>query len=200
MIGITLQDTVKLPDGSFCRGVKVYHAPLGCRRGNDTGTHALNAPWNVHIPKLLPLCPSFVLFLVVVVEYRQRLPFCTFYVACLRVMMIAALPQWHHAEHLVPDADTTTIVSSVREGAAGIVTNAQGSHELHQQGEAHVIGSGGSNDGDRFRSSLLEKYTFRETIRTVIEEDQLPDLPEFLDSIGLGGKLEVRTCYGGNSG
>ena len=40
-------------------------------------------------------------------------------------------------------------------------------------------------------SSLLEKYTFRETVRTVIEEDQLPELPDFLESIGLGNRLEV---------
>ncbi|CAM9216823.1 unnamed protein product [Ectocarpus sp. 13 AM-2016] len=39
-------------------------------------------------------------------------------------------------------------------------------------------------------ASLLEKYTFRETVRTVIEEDQLPELPDFLGEIGLGDKLE----------
>lgn len=39
--------------------------------------------------------------------------------------------------------------------------------------------------------SLLEKYTFRETVRTVIEEDDLPELPDFLESIDLGDRLDV---------
>lgn len=53
-------------------------------------------------------------------------------------------------------------------------------------------GSPGSADGRNSRSaSLLEKYTFRETVRTVIEEDHLPELPDFLEEIGLGDKLEV---------
>ncbi|CAM9823928.1 unnamed protein product, partial [Laminaria digitata] len=42
----------------------------------------------------------------------------------------------------------------------------------------------------RSPTPLLDKYTFVETVRTVIEEDQLPELPEFLESIGLGHKLE----------
>lgn len=53
-------------------------------------------------------------------------------------------------------------------------------------------GSPGSAAGRSSGSaSLLEKYTFRETVRTVIEEDQLPELPDFLEEIGLGDKLEV---------
>ncbi|CAM9103839.1 unnamed protein product [Ectocarpus sp. 6 AP-2014] len=52
-------------------------------------------------------------------------------------------------------------------------------------------GSPGSAAGRSSGSaSLLEKYTFRETVRTVIEEDQLPELPDFLEEIGLGDKLE----------
>lgn len=54
--------------------------------------------------------------------------------------------------------------------------------------------SAGANNNNDHRSgpmSLLEKYTFRETVRTVIEEDDLPELPDFLESINLGGRLEV---------
>lgn len=50
--------------------------------------------------------------------------------------------------------------------------------------------SGGSRDSTSV--SLLEKYTFRETVKTVIEEDQLPELPDFLETIGLGDRLDVR--------
>lgn len=39
--------------------------------------------------------------------------------------------------------------------------------------------------------SLLKKYTLREIVRTVIEEEDLPELPDFLESINLGDKLEV---------
>lgn len=52
-------------------------------------------------------------------------------------------------------------------------------------------GSGGSRDSGSV--SLLEKYTYRETVRTVIEEDQLPELPDFLETIGLGDRLNV--CF-----
>jgi len=56
---------------------------------------------------------------------------------------------------------------------------------------AHSHTSGTSTGGTEVQS-LLEKYTFRETVRTVIEEDQLPELPDFLKSIDLDNRVEVR--------
>ena len=44
---------------------------------------------------------------------------------------------------------------------------------------------------ERRNSSLLEKYLYRETVRREIEEEHLPELPEFLESIGLQHRLQV---------
>lgn len=55
--------------------------------------------------------------------------------------------------------------------------------------ESSILG-GEVVEGDRI-GSLLEKYTFRETVKTVIEEEHLPELPAFLEAIGLGEKLDV---------
>eukprot|EP00904_Undaria_pinnatifida_P006761 jgi/Undpi1/3214/HiC_scaffold_15.g06588.m1 len=60
----------------------------------------------------------------------------------------------------------------------------QGGDSL-SSGEDLVEGS-----GRRPPTPLLDKYTFVEHVRTVVEEDQLPDLPNFLESIGLGHRLE----------
>lgn len=49
-----------------------------------------------------------------------------------------------------------------------------------------VVGYGGDA-----ASSLLEKYTFLETVRTVVEEEHLPELGDFLEQIGLANRLEV---------
>lgn len=61
--------------------------------------------------------------------------------------------------------------------------------------DAYTAGEHGSTKDNGGRSpgpvSLLEKYTFRETVRTVIEEDELPELSDFLESISLGDRLEV---------
>ncbi|CAM9188216.1 unnamed protein product [Ascophyllum nodosum] len=43
---------------------------------------------------------------------------------------------------------------------------------------------------ERRNSSLLEKYLYRETVRREIEEEHLPELPEFLESIGLQHRLQ----------
>lgn len=50
----------------------------------------------------------------------------------------------------------------------------------------------GSNTGP-----LLEKYTYHEKIKTVIDEDQLPELPHLLEEIGLGDRLQARTSLHG---
>lgn len=55
----------------------------------------------------------------------------------------------------------------------------------------------GGVDAEGSGSSLLEKYTFRETVKTVIDEDNLPELPAFLEALGLGGKLNVSAEVGG---
>lgn len=41
-------------------------------------------------------------------------------------------------------------------------------------------------------SSIVEKYTYRETVKTVIDENHLPELPELLQDIGLGERVAVR--------
>ncbi|CAM9587726.1 unnamed protein product [Discosporangium mesarthrocarpum] len=38
--------------------------------------------------------------------------------------------------------------------------------------------------------SLMEKYTYQETVKTVLEEDNLPDLPDMLEDLGLRHRLE----------
>lgn len=89
-------------------------------------------------------------------------------------MVVASrLPYYQAATHI---ASSTT-------SGAGTIT------------EPHSVGkSAGVNNNSDSRPgpvSLLEKYTFRETVRTMIEEDDLPELPDFLESINLGDRLDV---------
>lgn len=62
-------------------------------------------------------------------------------------------------------------------------------------GESTVQAGGVEAEGSG--SSLLEKYTSRETVKTVIDEENLPELPVFLEVLGLEGKLDVSTVVGG---
>lgn len=80
---------------------------------------------------------------------------------------MALLPRWH----------------------SGASINDIGSVRGEVRTEPGIIG--GEVMDTKMIGSLLEKYTFRETVKTVIEEKQLPELPAFLESIGLGGKLDV---------
>lgn len=64
----------------------------------------------------------------------------------------------------------------------------------HGAGEYDALRPGGGSVGDGdvvHRSPLLEKYVYHETIRTDISEEHLPELGEFLESVGLQDKLEV---------
>lgn len=83
----------------------------------------------------------------------------------------------------VPCCQPATHIPSSSTNSASVVA------ETYPAGEdVDANNNSGSRSGPL---SLLDKYTFRETVRTVIEEDQLPELPDFLESINLGDKLEV---------
>ncbi|CAM9697356.1 unnamed protein product [Ectocarpus fasciculatus] len=77
---------------------------------------------------------------------------------------------------------------------AGGARTAVQDHAAGRRFDERVGPTGGSSgitdDTSSGSTSLLQKYTFRETVRTVIEEDQLPELPDFLKDIGLGDRLE----------
>lgn len=83
-------------------------------------------------------------------------------------------------------AATTTAAVTTTTVAASFSTDHGGSG-----GDRRVESPGNSSKGDSY--SLLNKYTFRETVKTVVEEEHLPELPEFLEAIGLRGRLEVYT-------
>lgn len=82
----------------------------------------------------------------------------------------------------LPCGQPTTHIASTTGSTAGSII------EAHLSDDDAGNNNGGSRSGP---VSLLEKYTFRETVRTVIDEDSLPELPDFLESINLGDRLEV---------
>ena len=130
----------------------------------------------------------------------------------IRVAMVATFAQIYYGAPIVSLAAASTAAAAAIVGLDGnLITNAaaavsamdgpatadaeqvtasaslgkQGGDSL-SSGEDLVEGS-----GRRPPTPLLDKYTFVEHVRTVVEEDQLPDLPNFLESIGLGHRLEV---------
>ena len=102
------------------------------------------------------------------------------------------------AEGLI-SADGLVVADDGQHIADGLATaGAQLTAHLHgQSGNAPSSGESlaveGGDGRSRPRTPLLDRYTFLETVRTEIEEDRLPELPDFLESIGLGHRLEVRT-------
>lgn len=92
------------------------------------------------------------------------------------------LPQWHHHPALAGATTTSTEASGYNVGLSS-EERGVGRHVSGLDGVGGVAAAAGE--------SLLEKYTFRETIKTVIEEEHLPELPQFLENIGLGDRLEV---------
>lgn len=83
----------------------------------------------------------------------------------------------------LPCCQPATLIASRTTNGAGTIA------EPHPTDKnAGVDINGGSRPGP---VSLLDKYTYRETVRTVIEEDDLPELPDFLESINLGDRLDV---------
>ena len=87
----------------------------------------------------------------------------------------------------LPSCQPTTHTAATITSGAGSITETYPSDE-----------SDGSKNNSGSKSgpvSLLEKYTFRETVRTVIEEDDLPELPDFLESIDLGDRLDVSSRH-----
>lgn len=97
----------------------------------------------------------------------------------------ALLPRWHHHPALV-----AATASTAASGYNGVLSSEERFVGKHKSG---LNGGGGSAAAGS--ESLLEKYKFRETIKTVIEEEHLPELPQFLESIGLGDRLEVSTYW-----
>lgn len=103
---------------------------------------------------------------------------------------VAACEQVSAGGKVTADAQVTTDTQVTADVQVTASLHGQGG-DSSRSGENLVEGGGRS----RSRTPLLDKYTFRETVRTVIEEDQLPELPEFLESIGLGHRLEVGTVW-----
>lgn len=93
------------------------------------------------------------------------------------------LPRWHHRQTLV-----AATVSAAAFGHNGVLSSEERRVGRHEPGLS-VDGDGGSIAAGS--ESLMEKYKFREAIKTVIEEEHLPELQQFLENIGLGDRLEV---------
>lgn len=99
------------------------------------------------------------------------------HISTCHLVLTITLSLWRSAAADSGHAAVTAFVTA--DGSAGEVRPEFG-------GEAGVGGDGRSG------GSLLEKYTFRETIKTgLIEAEHLRELPEFLEGIGLREKLDV---------
>lgn len=123
--------------------------------------------------------------------------FLPLYVVCIQrtawhrmVVVAAASLQWHLAVHHGCATDSAPLITSGIGGAKRSADTIRASTSL--DGQSSNSDSGRSpNDTAGSSLSLLDKYTFRETIKKMLEEDHLPELPDFLDGIGLGNRLEV---------
>ena len=78
--------------------------------------------------------------------------------------------------------------NAAAEASSTVVVHGAGEYDTRLPG-----GGSASDEGIVRRSPLLEKYVYRETIRTEIAEEHLPGLEGFLESVGLQHKLEVLT-------
>lgn len=108
--------------------------------------------------------------------------------AVLGFVVAATLPRCHPTASVPPNAAFSSSISTDTLSTPGSfdepLVYPVGAGVGGAKGNAASTGSGST--------PLLNKYTYRETVRTVIEEDQLPELPAFLEGIGLGDRIEVR--------
>ncbi|CAM9870256.1 unnamed protein product, partial [Hapterophycus canaliculatus] len=106
--------------------------------------------------------------------------------ALLGLVVAATVPCCHPEADIAPNAG----------GGSSINTDTHSTAESFDERFTHPTGAsaGGAKSSTASSGSgstpLLEKYMYRETVRTVIEEEQLPELSVFLEDIGLGGRIE----------